>query len=136
MRGAEDAEEEEDAAKNVMRAHITSECSHNRVGLKGRTYDRGGVDLTSTSYAGIVRKSSKSSDVATCSKSLRASGKWPRSKRAAPTSWRTRAYSSSTRLATSSRVTGVPSSSDARCFSHCQICVREISAVAASSIRL
>src|SRR5262249_4997618 len=50
--------------------------------------------FTNVSYAGSVRKSSSPSDVATRSKSARASRNRPRSKRAAPTSSRTRENSS------------------------------------------
>src|SRR5258706_11529746 len=89
------------------------------------------------SYAGSVRNSTNSSDSESCSNIFAACSYFPAFQPASPTYARTFTNSSGTSEDTSSFVTLRPSSSlpfDERI--HCQICEREISAVAASSIRL
>src|SRR5712671_2540068 len=63
----EGADEEKAADDEVTRTHVPSYRFETE---------------SSTSYAGSVRKSCRSSEVATCANSCRASGKCPRSKRA------------------------------------------------------
>ena len=70
------------------------------------------------------------------SKSARASSNRPCVKRSSPTSRRTRSISSARTVRKRSTVRGLPSSSVTPWWIHCQAMEREISTVAASSMRL
>src|ERR1019366_1689325 len=113
-----------------MQAFAGSGLSRSRHGTLFSYFD----SVTSRSYAGRVKKSSNFGAVDSRTKSSRASGKRPPVNRASPTSRRIRCISSSTTRAKRSFSNGIPSTV-ALWRSHCQTCAREISAVAASSIR-
>ena len=105
-----------------------------RVGDQSPSSERAPLSRSS-SYAGRVRKSAKSSASATCSNSSRASSNC-RGRRLVADAAGSRRVSSSSTPRTSSAVTVVPCPARTPLCIHCQICDREISAVAASSIRL
>src|SRR5512133_2847229 len=85
----------------------------------------------------MVRNSMKSSARATCSNKARdCSGRPSEKKNSSPTCWRILSSSSVAVWRTRSAVTVWPSASLTPLWTHCQTWEREISAVAASSIRL